>query len=266
MKIVKTISEMQTLRQSVMATEKLSVGFVPTMGALHSGHAQLIQQSVRENDFTVVSIFVNPTQFNNPADLEKYPKTWDADVALCESLAVDYLFSPDEAQLYADQYRFRVTENKESLQLEGEFRPGHFNGVLSVVLKLFNITQPTRAYFGEKDWQQLQLISDMARALFLPVQVIPVATVREQNGLAMSSRNLRLSADELKLAPALHKAMTTHANLADAEKELTDLGFKVEYIRDWNGRRLAAAHLGAIRLIDNVSLNDVALRGKEASL
>ena len=161
-----------------------TVGFVPTMGALHAGHRALLARARAENERVGLSIFVNPTQFNDPSDLAKYPRTLEADLALAAGL-VDDVIVPPAAELYPDDFTYRVTEEKVSRELEGAHRPGHFDGVLTVVLKLLNTVQPTRAYFGEKDHQQLTLIRDMVQAFFMPVEIVAVPTVRDSDGLAL---------------------------------------------------------------------------------
>lgn len=176
------------------------IGFVPTMGALHDGHLSLIRKSKEENDVTVVSIFVNFTQFNDKNDFNKYPNTLTEDLTKLRSLNVDYLFNPSFETLYPDKYSFKIVEDNLSNKLCGEHRPGHFNGVLTIVNKLFNIIKPTNAYFGEKDYQQYLLIKNMVEALFLDINVIASATVRENDGLAMSSRNTLLSKEDRILA------------------------------------------------------------------
>ena len=186
-----------------------TVGFVPTMGALHEGHASLIRQSAAENDLTVVSIYVNPTQFNNSDDLKKYPRTWEADLELARRAGAWAVLAPDYDEIYADGYRYRISENDFSKKLCGAHRPGHFDGVLTVVMKLLQIVQPKRAYFGEKDYQQLQLIRDMARTFFLRTEIIGTPTVREQDGLAMSSRNVRLTASGREKAPVIYRELNT---------------------------------------------------------
>lgn len=231
-----------------------NVGFVPTMGALHAGHESLLKRCRDENEICVLSIFVNPTQFNNEQDLEKYPQTWDQDLALAEKNGVDVVFFPRYSEMYPDEYHYRVHENDFSSLLCGASRPGHFDGVLSVVMKLFNIVSPTKAYFGEKDFQQLTLIQGMVRAFFMDVIIVPVPTVRESNGLALSSRNLRLHPSEQELAPVLNRILVTAPNATTAAKDLQQWGFKVDYVTDLRGRRFAAAWLGEVRLIDNVQL------------
>lgn len=225
------------------------------MGALHAGHASLVERCAKECDVTVVSLFVNPTQFNDPKDLANYPRTIENDTHLLEKMGAHYLFNPEATEIYADQYRYRVTENEFSKILCGAFRPGHFDGVLTVVLKLFNIIQPTHAYFGEKDFQQLKLIQEMCRTLFLDIKVIPCPTVRENDGLAMSSRNLLLTKEERTHAVHFPRLLTSNKSPEEIKTELTSLGFKVDYIVDRDGRRFGAVHLGKVRLIDNVRKN-----------
>lgn len=234
------------------------LGFVPTMGALHRGHLSLIQHSLAANPVTVASIYVNPTQFNNPEDLKKYPRTTGQDLAMLQDAGVDAVFMPSYTELYPDQYRYKVTESELSQRFCGAHRPGHFDGVLSVVLKLFNIVAPDRAYFGEKDYQQLTLIRGMAEAFLLPVQIVGCATVRDSDGLAMSSRNMRLDRQQRQLAPELYRIISTAKDSSSAVAALGKAGFKVDYVEDFADsaglRRLAAASLGDVRLIDNVAL------------
>src|SRR5262249_29466052 len=161
---------------------------VPTMGALHEGHLSLVKRSRVENDRTLVSIFVNPTQFDDPADFDAYPRTVKRDLALLEAAGVDFVLLPGAGDMYVDGFRYRVSEPEVSTILEGEHRPGHFGGMLTVVLKLLNIAAAERAYFGEKDWQQLSLVRGMADAFFLPTAIVACPTVRESTGLALSSR------------------------------------------------------------------------------
>jgi pantoate--beta-alanine ligase len=227
------------------------VGFVPTMGALHEGHRQLLERARRENDRVVLSIFVNPTQFNDPNDLKKYPRTLEADLALSRDL-VDDVVVPEPGELYPDDYRYRVTENRLGTVLEGAHRPGHFDGVLTVVLKLLNLVQPHRAYFGEKDWQQLQLVRGMAEALLLPVEIVPCGTVREDDGLAMSSRNRRLSVAGRARAAHFPQILRSAPTTAEAVRLLLAAGFEVDYVEEREGVRLGAVRLEEVRLIDNV--------------
>ena len=232
-----------------------SIGFVPTMGALHEGHAELINTSVRDNATTVLSIYINPTQFNNAADFEHYPATLDDDLALAESLGVDCVLLPTYDEIYPDGFRYQVEETDQSLGLCGADRPGHFTGVLTVVMKLFNLVQPTRAYFGEKDYQQYELVRDMCQAFFLPVEVVPCPTVREADGLAMSSRNKNLSTEGRCLAKAFNTLLRAPMDDDDVARKLEDTGFKVDYVRTVRGRRYGAVVVSGgavdVRLIDN---------------
>jgi pantoate--beta-alanine ligase len=231
-----------------------TLGFVPTMGALHEGHRSLVRRSRRENARTLVSIFVNPAQFNDPADLARYPRTLDADLAALRAEEADFLLLPRAEDLYPDGYRYRVTEVEQSAALEGAHRPGHFDGVLTVVLKLLQIAQPERAYFGEKDWQQLTLVRGMADALFLPAMIVGCETAREADGLALSSRNRHLVPAERARAPLFYQALMRAPTAGDAARELSAVGFEVDYVEDREGRRLGAVRLGGVRLIDNVRL------------
>jgi pantoate--beta-alanine ligase len=242
-----------TAERAAMERSRLSVGFVPTMGALHAGHRSLLERARSENNRVVLSIFVNPAQFDDPADLKGYPRTLGPDLDLAWGLA-DHVLVPDQAEMYPDGYGYRVTEAPLSARLEGASRPGHFEGVLTVVLKLLNLVRPHRAYFGEKDWQQLELVSGMARALFLPVEIIPCPTVREPDGLALSSRNRRLSAPGRAMAAAFPRILRDSACPESAKKALGAAGFGVDYVEDRAGLRLGAVRLEDVRLIDNVRL------------
>lgn len=265
MKVFNDLQEFQLWRATL--PRDLTLGFVPTMGALHAGHSRLIEVSRRETDLTVLSIFVNPTQFNNPEDFEKYPSTMDADLKLAETLGVDAVFLPDQKMMYPDDYRFKLIENNWSKELCGKFRPGHFDGVLTIVLKLFNIVSPHQAFFGEKDFQQLSLIREMTESLFLPVLVVPVPTVRETTGLALSSRNTRLTPKGRKQASLIYETLIKFPHIEDAETHLIENGFEVEYIEDHRGRRFIAAQLEGVRLIDNVPLAQVeGLREEQGEL
>ena len=232
----------------------LSIGLVPTMGALHAGHLSLIERANNENDLVVVSIFVNPTQYDDPEDLEQYPRTLSADTQRAESAGADLIINPTAEDIYHDDYRFRVTETGFSRQLEGAHREGHFDGVLTVVLKLLNLVQADRAYFGEKDWQQLELVRDMTAALFHPTKIIAGPIVREADGLAMSSRNVHLTADERMVAPEFHRILQTGVSTEDMNRQLVDAGFVVDYVSQHGDRILGAVRLGKVRLIDNVSI------------
>lgn len=230
-----------------------TVGFVPTMGGLHAGHRALIERARAENDRVVLSIFVNPTQFNDPADLAGYPRTLEADLQLALGLADDVL-APAAGELYPDGYRYHVVEGGCSRELEGAHRPGHFDGVLTVVLKLLNLVQPHRAYFGEKDWQQLRLVREMAGALFLPCEIVPCPTVRDADGLALSSRNQRLSPAARVRAAMFPAVLLSAPDAPSAGAALREAGFEVDYVEDREGVRLGAVRLEGVRLIDNVRI------------
>ncbi|MFS4458658.1 pantoate--beta-alanine ligase [Bdellovibrio sp. HCB2-146] len=248
--VLRSPSEMKNFRKTL----KGSVGFVPTMGALHAGHESLMKRAAQECDNVILSIFVNPTQFNDPKDLEKYPKTWEADLEMAKRNGVKAIFFPRYEDMYPDNYKYKVIENDFSKILDGVDRPGHFDGVLTVVMKLFQIVSPDKAYFGEKDFQQLTLIKGMVEAYFLDLKIIPVPTMREQDGLAMSSRNVRLTAEQRALAPWIYKALTQSKTAQEAASLLSEKGFNVDYVTDLQGRRFAAARLGEVRLIDNVQI------------
>jgi pantoate--beta-alanine ligase len=251
-KVFASLAEWRSARRDLPGP----VGFVPTMGALHSGHAALLERSVDECASTVLSIYLNPTQFNNVADLERYPRTLEADLDLARGAGVDAVIMPRYEELYADGYRFRIDEHDLSRVLCGAHRPGHFTGVLTVVMKLLNLVRPDRAYFGEKDYQQYQLIRDMAAAFFLDAEIVPCPTVREADGLALSSRNALLDEAGRRLAPRFHALLT--ADVADAEvvAGLAAVGFEVDYVETRNGRRFGAVVVACadrnVRLIDNV--------------
>jgi pantoate--beta-alanine ligase len=275
----------QVIRASAQLRDKVAgwkrsgilVGVVPTMGALHEGHLSLIEEARRHSDRVIVTIFVNPMQFNNPEDLTKYPRNEARDLALLEAAGVDVLFAPGVEEVYPQGFATQVRVAGVSEPLEGAFRPGHFEGVATVVAKLFGMTQAGRAFFGEKDWQQLQVVKRMATDLNIPVRVIGCPTIREADGLAMSSRNVRLSAEERQIAPALWRAMQAAAEairggadpaavLAEARVRILSAGYReIEYleIRSAEGlrpvadlaepvRMLAAAWLGDVRMIDNI--------------
>ncbi len=250
-KIIKTIAEWREILNREIIGKK-SLGFVPTMGALHKGHKTLVDRSVTENDITICSIFVNPTQFNNSNDLSNYPKTLGADKKILEDAGCDYIFLPNRDMIYPDNYRYVVSEKQYSRKYCGAHRPGHFDGVLTVVLKLLNIVSPTNAYFGEKDWQQYNLIKDMCKALFLPINIVPCKLIREDDGLAFSSRNKLLTPEDRIIAPNLFKIISRDQNIIEMKKELSNLGFVVDYIEEEKNRLLVAAYLGEVRLIDNV--------------
>lgn len=243
-------------QQRRRALKGRSIGLVPTMGALHRGHASLVERCRKENQVVVVTIFVNPSQFNDPKDLDRYPRTLDQDLKLLDDLGADEVIVPAVSEVYPDGYRFHIEPDSTDLVLEGAHRPGFLQGVLTIVLKLLNLVRADRAYFGEKDYQQLMVVTAMARAFFVPTQIIPCPTVREHSGLAMSSRNLLLSPEARDRAAYLFRTLTTAANPTEARAALEAQGFKVEYVEDCWGRRLAAAFLDGVRLIDNVPIAD----------
>lgn len=255
MKVFDSMAEWQQFRAGLLVD---SLGFVPTMGALHQGHLSLVEASKRDCSQTVVSVFVNPNQFDNHADLAAYPVNLKQDLQHLDNAAVDFVLLPDAAQMYSDGYRFRVSENEFSRQLCGAHRPGHFDAVLTVVMKLLNLVEADHAFFGEKDWQQLQLIRDMAATFFIPVNIVGCPTMREADGLAMSSRNQRLSVSERQTAASLYATIKSSKTADEARQSLSAKGFDVDYVEDFvdgrGQRRLAAAKLGGIRLIDNVEI------------
>ena len=251
------------------------IGFVPTMGALHEGHLSLIKKARDENKIVVVSIFVNPTQFLAGEDLDKYPKKFEADSKICELAGVDYIFAPQITDMYNDNDEVLIKAPKiKGYILEGHFRPGHLDGVLQIVLKLFNIVKPTRAYFGKKDAQQLALIKQMVKNLFLNIEIVEGDTIRENSGLAMSSRNVYLSQDEKKRALSISKALKLGAKLSINEKncnklkqemkkvleidEIQYIAFVdrefnfIDTINEKNTIILIAGFVGNTRLIDNI--------------
>lgn len=245
-----------------------TVGLVPTMGALHEGHLSLVRAAKAGADRVVVTIFVNPKQFNNPEDLAKYPRTEAADAALLAPLGVDAIFVPDPDEVYPAGFATEVSVQGVALPLEGALRPGHFAGVATVVTKLFGMTLADRAWFGEKDWQQLQVIRRMVADLNIPVEVIGVPTLRDPDGLAMSSRNARLSPEARRRAAALPLWMGRVAQgvpVSEAEAGLLAEGFeRIEYLAFHDAetlgparpgaprRLLAAAWIEGVRLIDNI--------------
>ena len=280
--VISTVSGLNSALQPVRCNGD-SIGFVPTMGALHEGHATLIRQSITENECTVVSLFVNPTQFNNSDDLRLYPRTPEGDQRLLEQLGVDFLFAPSEEEVYPEPDRRQFDFGMLDKVMEGRYRPGHFNGVAQVVSRLFSYVQPDKAYFGEKDFQQLAIVRTMTSLLHIPVEIVGVPTVREPSGLAMSSRNLRLSDEERQKATNIFQVLSaiktqrsnkTVAELTSAaEKTLLSNGFnKVDYVAIADSETLellepgevpsnnkplvalVAAFMGEVRLIDNTLL------------
>lgn len=253
MQIYHNLGEWSQVRQNLPSN--LSLGFVPTLGNLHIGHASLLTTSVRENDITIASIFINPTQFNQPDDFKNYPKTLTEDLKILEDNGVDYCILPTEQAIYADDYHYQIHETKQSLALEGKHRPGHFSGVLTVVMKLFNLVKPHRSYFGEKDYQQLQLIRGMVSAFFLDIEIHACPTIREKSGLAFSSRNNLLSKEERLLAEKFASIFHQKLSCEEIISQLKELGIAIDYIEEHEGRRYAAVKIGAIRLIDNYRLD-----------
>lgn len=242
------------------ANKGKTLGFVPTMGALHLGHESLIETAKNQNELVALSIYVNPTQFENKQDLQNYPQTWDADLELTKMHDVDVIFAPNYSAIYPDNFTYSVVENNISKVLCGTSRIGHFDGVLTVVMKLLNIVGPTRAYFGEKDFQQLTLIRGMAAAFFMDCEIIGVPTVRESDGLAYSSRNKHLSANGRILAGQINRIIKEATSCDCAAAQLETIGFKVDYVTDAFGRRLVAVKTNEtktgdiVRLIDNVEI------------
>lgn len=283
MKSCKIIKAVKELRSYIKESKDKTLGFVPTMGALHEGHISLIKEARANNDIVVVSIFVNPTQFLKGEDLDKYPKREEADKKICELAGVDYLFMPDITQMYGKDEVLIKAPSAKGFILEGYRRPGHFDGVLQIVLKLFNIVNPTDAYFGKKDAQQLFLIKQMVKDFYLDINIVECDIVRESNGLAMSSRNVYLSQKERSKALCISKALKRAAKsvgsniiecdalyrqmyeLMHKKDGFEDVGFELEYIafvdRDFNkidkievsnSIILVAAKVGSTRLIDNI--------------
>jgi pantoate--beta-alanine ligase len=250
--IIHTVAEWRSLRTAHRAAGR-TVGFVPTMGALHEGHASLFRAAARDHDVVLASVFVNPTQFDDAQDFEKYPRTLDADRALMDAAGVDVAFVPAVSEMYPNGTHYAVTESELSRELCGAHRPGHFSGMLTVVLKLLQLADADAAYFGEKDYQQLLLIRGMCEAFFLPTKIVGCPIIREADGLAMSSRNTRLSSAERALAPKFHQTLVSAATPEAARAQLESAGFGVDYVEDRYGRRFGAVRLGPVRLIDNVS-------------
>jgi pantoate--beta-alanine ligase len=277
MKIVNTIPEAQSYLKQVKKAGK-TVGFVPTMGALHAGHISLLNRATIENDFVVCSIFVNPIQFNNKEDLIKYPRPIADDIRKLEEIECDLLFYPEAEEMYPEPVVDKWDFGNLDKVMEGKFRPGHFNGVAVVVRKLFEIIEPDRAYFGLKDYQQLRIVQAMTKISDLPVDIVPCPTAREKDGLAMSSRNVRLSAAERRIAPAIFKVLS-EVKAQAGKMPVNDLEqwaagqlnkyneMDVEYlnivdaetlmpVERWDDAKslvvCTAVQLGKVRLIDNL--------------
>ncbi|MBJ2149977.1 pantoate--beta-alanine ligase [Paracoccus sp. IB05] len=274
--IIHTVAE---LRQCVRAWRAAGdmTGVVPTMGALHEGHLSLARRARLECERVITTIFVNPRQFNNPDDLSRYPRTLDSDATLLKSVPVDVVFAPDVDEVYPDGFITTVSVGGVSEPLEGRMRPGHFDGVATVVTKLLGMTEAQRGYFGQKDWQQLQVVTRLVADLNLPVQIVGCETVRETDGLAMSSRNRQLTGAGRSIAPVLYAAISRAADeirdgqsdrmaIREAAETMRNAGFeRVEYIELRDAatlmpsddpkrprRMLAAAWLDGVRLIDNI--------------
>ena len=277
MELIKSIALLDDVLNA-FSNESKTIGLVPTMGALHEGHAALVKRCVAENDITVVSVFVNPTQFNNPDDLRLYPRTLEADCALLEKLGVDVVFAPDVEEMYPEPDTRVFDFGMLDKVMEGRFRPGHFNGVAQIVSKLFYAVGPDRAYFGEKDFQQLAIVREMVKQLQIPVEIVAVPIVREESGLALSSRNMRLTPQQRETASEIFKTlkmsvdMISKQSVEDTEKFVVDRinnheALNVEYfeivdgntlqrITDWNDSPYVvgciAVFCGEVRLIDNI--------------
>lgn len=279
MKVIHTIKELQTELDNARRAGK-SIGLVPTMGALHNGHASLVRRSVRENDVTVVSVFVNPTQFNDKSDLDKYPRTLEADVELLESIGADFAFAPSVAEMYPEEDTRVFSYPPTDTVMEGGFRPGHFNGVCQIVSKLFMAVEPTRAYFGEKDFQQIAVIRRMVEDKGFKLTIVACPIVRENDGLALSSRNSLLSQQERDLAVNISRVLfisrdyAKNHTLAETKQWVVDTlnaldGLEVQYyeivdakslqsVNDWKDAEsiqgCITVFCGSIpvRLIDNV--------------
>lgn len=281
MKVIHTIKNLQA-ELSVLKAQDKKVGLVPTMGALHAGHASLVKRSVNENEVTVVSVFVNPTQFNDKNDLVKYPRTLDADCKLLEACGATYAFAPSVEEMYPEPDTRQFSYAPLDTVMEGAFRPGHFNGVCQIVSKLFEAVKPHRAYFGEKDFQQLAIIREMVRQMQFDLEIVGCPIVREEDGLALSSRNARLSAEErenaLKISQTLFKSRTfaaTHT-VGETLKFVEDAiaavpGLRLEYfeivdgntlqkVDNWNQTSYVVGCItvfcGDVRLIDNIKYKE----------
>ena len=277
MKIIDTIKDLRLLLDESRAAGN-SVGLVPTMGALHAGHASLVERAVKENDVVVVSVFVNPTQFNDKNDLKNYPRTLDADCALLERIGATVAFAPSVEEMYPEEDTRLFSFAPLDTVMEGACRPGHFNGVAQIVSKLFYAVEPDRAYFGEKDFQQLAIIREMVRQLGMELEIVGCPIVREEDGLAMSSRNTLLSEDERERALTISSALFASADFAKintlaatkafVEDMINDTpGLELEYYQIVDGNTLQeigewsdsdyvvgciALFCGNVRLIDNI--------------
>ncbi len=282
MKVITKVIDMQN-ELFVQRKNGRSIGLVPTMGALHEGHASLVRRCVKENDVTVVSVFLNPTQFNDKGDLERYPRTLDADCKLLEKEGADYVFAPSVEEVYPTPDERHFEFPPVTTVMEGAKRPGHFNGVCQVVSRLFYIVRPQRAYFGEKDWQQIAVVKQLVKYMGVNIEIVECETIREKDGLAKSSRNTLLSADERAIAPKIYEALKagvkyakTHTVQETHDKVVADInaveGLDVEYfsivdgstlldIQSWDDCEKAVGCITVycgktpIRLIDHIDFN-----------
>lgn len=283
MKVVNTVQELKA-ELAAFRSEGKKIGLVPTMGALHAGHASLVGRSVKENDVTVVSVFVNPTQFNDKKDLETYPRTLEADCRLLESMGADIVFAPSAEEVYPEPDTRTFSYPPTDTVMEGAFRPGHFNGVCQIVSKLFSYVEPDKAYFGEKDFQQIAVVKAMVKDLNIPVEICPCKIVREDDGLALSSRNALLTAEERTWAVNISKTLFASVDYAkehtleETKKFVIDTinaheGLEVQYyeivdgdslrsLASWNDSDYIVGCItvfcGArpVRLIDNVKYKE----------
>ena len=282
MKVIHTIKDLQA-ELTVLRAQGKKVGLVPTMGALHVGHASLVKRSVSENGVTVVSVFVNPTQFNDKNDLAKYPRTLDADCRLLEDCGAAFAFAPSVEEMYPQPDTREFSYAPLDTVMEGAFRPGHFNGVCQIVSKFFDAIQPDRAYFGEKDFQQLAIIREMVRQMNYKLEIVGCPIVREEDGLALSSRNKRLSAQErenaLNISRTLFKSRTfaTSHTVSETQKMVEEAieaapGLRLEYFEIVDGNTLQKVNswedaqyvvgcitvfCGEVRLIDNIKYKEI---------
>ncbi|MFN8430789.1 MAG: pantoate--beta-alanine ligase [Spirosomataceae bacterium] len=255
MRIINTIIETQQFLKSQSGAQ---IGFVPTMGALHAGHKELVKRAVRENDISVCSIFVNPTQFNNPEDLKKYPRTLEEDCKMLEEVGCDVVFAPSAEEMYPNLPKMKLDFGDLETKLEGEFRPGHFNGVGIVVSKLFHIVKPQRAYFGQKDLQQCAVVNRLVKDLSFDLELIICDTVREESGLAMSSRNRRLSETGRSQAAFLYQSLKLGEKLF--KEGLTALEVKEKISRAYADRSYFTPEY--YEIIDFETLNNIDLYNK----
>lgn len=249
MDVIYSVNELKALLESARNDGK-SIGLVPTMGALHEGHASLVRRSVSENDITVVSIFLNPTQFNDPKDLERYPRTLENDCKVLEKCGAQIAFAPSVMEMYPEPDTRHFSYPPTDEVMEGARRPGHFNGVCQIVSKLFYIVDPDRAYFGEKDYQQIAVIRRMVEDLGFRVEIVPCPVVREENGLALSSRNSLLAPEEKEIAPNIYRIL----------QESKQQGLSVEETRIWVIDQLNAIdglEVEYYSIVDGDSLADV---------